>query len=148
MKMIFIMIVSCIVVGTHEPSDLETIRDNYSLAGKNKSLCKEMIDKLKDCKEPVRLAYLGAFQAVWAKHTSNPFEKLKTFRTGKKNIEESVLQSPSNAEIRFIRLSIQLNAPKLLGYSDAIEEDKSFIMNNRSSVKSETLKGMIDECIK
>ena len=147
MRLLFIMILSCFAIGSHTPSEMEIIRSNYSQATDNKILCKEMIEELKNYKEPTELAYLGAFQTMWAKHTLNPFEKLKTFRTGKKNIEESVALSPSNAEIRFIRLSIQLNAPGFLGYNDDVESDRKFIINNRSSIKSETLQKMIDECI-
>ncbi|MFD2603492.1 hypothetical protein [Flavobacterium suzhouense] len=107
-----------------------------------------MIYKLRNDREPIRIAYLGAFQTIWAKHTLNPFEKLKTFKEGKANIEESVAQSPSDMEIRFIRLSVQLNAPKFLGYSNNIEEDKKIIRHCGSEIKSETLQKMINECIK
>lgn len=144
--MLFIT-VSCFAFMSYSP-DMETIRVNYALASGNKALCKEMIKKLKNYKDPVQQAYLGAFQTIWAKHTINPFEKLKTFNTGKENIEKSVALNPSDTEIRLIRLSIQLNAPGFLGYKDNVKEDKKFILDNRTDIKSETLQKMIDECIK
>lgn len=144
--MLFIT-VSCIAFTSYSP-DMETIRINYALASGNKALCKEMIKKLKNYEDPVQQAYLGAFQTIWAKHTINPFEKLKTFNTGKANIEKSVALNPSDTEIRLIRLSIQLNAPGFLGYKDNVKEDKKFILDNRTDIKSETLQKMIDECIK
>lgn len=144
--MLFIT-VSCIAFTSYSP-DMETIRINYALASGNKALCKEMIKKLKNYEDPVQQAYLGAFQTIWAKHTINPFEKLKTFNTGKANIEKSVALNPSDTEIRLIRLSIQMNAPGFLGYKDNVKEDKKFILDNRTDIKSETLQKMIDECIK
>ncbi|RDI14558.1 hypothetical protein DEU42_102255 [Flavobacterium sp. AG291] len=138
----------CSLISVCYSQELEDIRYNYSQAATNKLLCKEMIYKLRNDREPIRIAYLGAFQTIWAKHTLNPFEKLKTFKEGKANIEESVAQSPSDTEIRFIRLSVQLNAPKFLGYSNNIEEDKKIIRYSGSDIKSETLQKMIKECLK
>lgn len=146
MRIFCVLLCSLISVGYSQ--ELEDIRYNYSQAATNKLLCKEMIYKLRNDREPIRIAYLGAFQTIWAKHTLNPFEKLKTFKEGKANIEESVAQSPSDTEIRFIRLSVQLNAPKFLGYSNNIEEDKKIIRYSGSDIKSETLQKMIKECLK
>ena len=147
MKLIVLMLLSCFTLSSHAP-EMESIRINYTQAASNKAICKEMIAKLKNYNDPVQQAYLGAFQTIWAKHTINPFEKLKTFNTGKTNVEESVVQAPSSAEIRLLRLSIQLNAPGFLGYNDNIAEDKKFILDNRSDIKSEALEKVIDECIK
>lgn len=147
MKLIVLMLLSCFTLSSHAP-EIESIRINYTQAASNKALCKEMIAKLKDYNGPVQQAYLGAFQTIWAKHTINPFEKLKTFNRGKANIEESVAQASSNAEIRLLRLSIQLNAPGFLGYNDNVAEDKKYILDNRSDIQSETLQKIIDECIK
>lgn len=146
MRIFCVLLCSLISVGYSQ--ELEDIRYNYSQAATNKLLCKQMIYKLRNDSEPIRVAYLGAFQTIWAKHTLNPFEKLKTFKEGKANIEESVAQSPSDTEIRFIRLSVQLNAPKFLGYSNNIEEDKKIIRYSGSDIKSETLQTMIKECLK
>ncbi|MHA3787813.1 hypothetical protein ACX0HA_06330 [Flavobacterium hauense] len=147
MRLIFFIVLSGFAFGGNI-SEIEKVRVNYAQAALNKALCREMIKKLKDYNDPVQQAYLGAFQTIWAKHTLNPFEKLKTFKKGKANIEESVALAPLNAEIRLIRLSIQLNAPGFLGYNDNIEEDRNFILDNKSDIKSESLQKMIDECIK
>jgi hypothetical protein len=90
------------------------------------------------------MAYLGAFQAIWAKHVWNPLEKLGTFNKGKENIEKAINLSDSDVEIRTIRLSIQINAPKFLGYSNNIDEDKQFIIAKRRSNNSQTLQIIID----
>ncbi|AWH85663.1 hypothetical protein HYN59_11335 [Flavobacterium album] len=129
------------------PSEMDTVRNSYRLAPGDKTVCKEMIALLENRKDAVSLAYLGAFRSIWAKHTPNPLSKLGTFRKGKKNIEAAVAAEPLNIEIRFVRLSVQLNAPGFLGYNDDIDEDKKFIMANRGTITSEVLKSMVDDII-
>lgn len=125
--------------------DLEYVRKNYEKAPKNETLCEQLIKDLSSSQHGVNLAYLGAFQTMWANHTINPYTKLETFNKGKKNIEKAVKSSPQNLEIRFIRLSIQKNSPSFLGYNKNIEEDKTFIKNNLNTIQSTTLKNL---CVK
>ena len=94
------------------------------------------------------MAYLGALQTIWANHTLNPLSKLSTFKKGKKNIEAAIKKEPNNAESRFIRLSVQKNAPKFLGYQSNIKEDVEFIKNNRSQIKSNILNQYIEPLLK
>ena len=120
------------------------LRDNYEKAVSVKKLCETIIRDLKrKPKSNVHLAYLGAFQTIWANHVFNPFSKLKTFSKGKANIELAVKNEDSNAEIRFIRLSVQKNCPGFLGYNDNIEKDKLFLKNHLDEVQPPQLKEMI-----
>jgi len=96
----------------------------------------------------VEQAYCGAFQAIWANHTSNLGEKLSTFNKGKKNIDAAAERSPKDIEIKFIRLSIQKSSPALLGYKDKMKEDRSFILNNKQKITSTLLSTMIDNLLK
>jgi len=129
--------------------DLENIRSNYLKAIANKEICRSMIAQLSKAEiSSTQLAYLGAFQTIWAKHTPNPFSKLKTFNKGKKNIDAAVRSSPSEPEIRFIRLSVQKNAPSFLGYKDHIPEDTSVIESNYKKITSALLKKMITDLMK
>lgn len=132
---------------TPEAYKLEQVRLNYSRAVDDREICSAMIEQLDNSNNPVELAYLGAFRTIWAKHTLNPFKKLQSFNRGKDAIEEAVRQSPENVEIRFIRLSIQQNAPSLLGYRDNIKEDREHIIANRSTISSPTLQRMINDLI-
>src|SRR5690606_30883120 len=94
------------------------------------------------------LAYLGALQAILAKHVFNPISKLNTFKEGKKNIEQAIKIEPDNAELRFIRLSIQKNAPSFLGYRSRINEDIEFIKKNRNLISSDILIENIETLLK
>ncbi len=128
--------------------DLEMIRKNYSQAVTNKTLCKTMISELSAInKNDEYLGYLGAFQAIWANHTINPINKLRTFNKGKKNIETAIKNKPNNLELRFIRLSIQQNVPGILGYNENVSEDETFIRNGLPSIKSNILKQMCQDIL-
>jgi hypothetical protein len=128
--------------------DLEKIRINYEKAVSDKKICQAMIEKLSTSTEDaIHIAYLGAFQTIWAKHVVNPISKLSTFKKGKRNIEEAVKSKPDNVEIRFVRLSVQANCPSFLGYSGKINEDKKMVQVGIQNTKSAILKKMMEALI-
>jgi hypothetical protein len=69
------------------------------------------------------LAYKGAASAMSAGIADGVGDKLSRFNTGKKHLEQAVTMDASNAEIRFIRLSVQLETPFFLCYRSAIDSD-------------------------
>ncbi|MFA4870163.1 MAG: hypothetical protein WC623_18340 [Pedobacter sp.] len=142
-KVLILFIVPICMVFKAKGMELEKIRINYEKAVSDKEICQAMIKQLSTNTDALHIAYLGAFQAVWAKHTINPISKLSTFKKGKKNIELAVKSRPDDAEIRFVRLSVQLNCPSFLGYSNKINEDKKIVQSNIHNIKSVVLKRMI-----
>ncbi len=129
--------------------NLEVVRNNYQLAVKDKDICLSMIQQLENNPESnVHLAYLGAFQTIWANHTFNPINKLCVFNKGKKNIDNAVKLSPNDVEIIFIRHSVQKNCPGFLGYNENREEDETFLSKNRNSITSTTLIKMVEILLK
>ncbi len=129
---------------------LESIRSDYPYAAENKSACNNWLTKLErqNNKTNVELAYLGAFQIMWANHLSNPFDKLATFKKGKANIEKAVQQQPENIEIRFIRYSIQKKCPKFLNYQNNLSTDKSFLTQHKQQVEQKSLNHLIESILK
>lgn len=126
--------------------DIEYLRLNYEKAVADKDLCRKMMDGVVNkIEEPIYLAYLGSLQAVWANHVINPLSKLSTFKKGKKNLEKAVKMRPKDIEIRFLRLSIQENAPAFLGYYQEIKADKEFIKQNQESITSVSLLQLINK---
>lgn len=124
--------------------DINLLRKNLPLAVKDKKICEQMITSLtQNAKTPVEVSYLGAFQTIWANHVVNPITKLSTFKKGTKNIDLAVRQHPNDIEIRFIRYSVQKNAPQFLGYGGAIKSDEAFIQSRYHQVESTILKEMI-----
>lgn len=91
--------------------------------------------------------YLGAVKMVMAKHTCNPFSKMSYFKKGKLLLEQAILKDSSNAELRYLRLSIQLHVPKFLGYHSQIEMDKKFLQHRNGDIKDEKLKKLIIDII-
>lgn len=142
---VIIMIIFLVHMGTSEAQiNLDSLRLAYPQAITNKNLCQKYIEKLEgNSLNPIEIAYLGAFQAIWAHHTKNPMDKLSTFKRGKKNLEAAVAQFPQNIEIRFLRLSIQQNSPRILGYKKNFEEDKRFVLNNTSKIENRNLENLI-----
>lgn len=123
---------------------LESLRLDYPKVISNKELCQSLILDLEKTKiRGAELAYLGALQTIWANHLNNPFQKLSTFKKGKKNIEKAVELNPDNLEVRFLRLSIQHNSPKILGYNNMMKEDKDFIVKNFNHIKNKNLEHLI-----
>ncbi len=79
--------------------------------------------------EPLFIAYKGVAIASLARYATNPIQKLEHFNDGKNLLETAIRLAPQQAEIRLLRLSIQLASPPFLAYNANIEEDKSFIIN-------------------
>ncbi len=131
-------------------SDLDVVRTNYNKVVFDKKLCKVMISELEKTKNnsATHLAYLGALQTIWANHVFSPISKLNTFKGGKKNIEKAIETEPNNLELRFIRLSIQKNAPGFLGYKSNLKEDTEFIKENRNQIESEIVQQNIETLFK
>ena len=131
-------------------SDLNEVRSSYNKAVLDKKLCKKMIEELELSKEKsvIDLAYLGAYQTIWANHVFNPLSKLATFKKGKNNIELAISKEPENVEIRYIRFSVQKNAPSFLGYNNNLKEDRDFLVKNKKNINSDLLQKNIEKLLK
>lgn len=124
-----------------DTTNLDVVRANYYKVVSDKKMCKQMITELEKTKNnsATHLAYLGGLQTIWSNHVFSPISKLNTFKEGKKNIEQAIENEPNNAELRFIRLSVQKNAPSFLGYKSSINEDTEFIKKNTDQISSDIL---------
>jgi hypothetical protein len=94
----------------------------------------KLLEKADLNKDPVLLAYRGASSAASAGSVSGVRSKLAYFNRGKSELEKAVRLKHLDAEIRFLRLATQLNAPGFLGYTGDIKGDKSIIINTLNSV--------------
>ena len=71
----------------------------------------------------VTLAYKGLASCTSADFAIWPSTKWKLFIEGKSRIEKAIKSDPTNPEVRYVRLMVQLNAPAFVGYSDDIDDD-------------------------
>lgn len=106
--------------------DLKTLRKKLVLAidnGNTTDSLYSVLDKLPK-KTPLTTAYMGALDALKAKHSWNPYSKIKYLNTSEKLMQEAVKQDPHNIEILFMRFSIEHNVPGFLGYNKDLVGDK------------------------
>ncbi len=145
MKLGLLLLVLC-YPKSFDTTVLDVVRANYGNAVSDKKLCQQMMAELAQTKNnsATHLAYLGALQTIWARHVLSPVSKLNTFKEGKRNIEQAIQKEPENAELRFIRLSVQKNAPSFLGYKSNVKEDSEFVRKNRRKIASGILQKNID----
>lgn len=130
--------------------DLNTIRNSYKEAAQDSTKLKEYNKQLttvtKDS-NTIFVGYKGAGIALKGRYSKKIKEKKKFFIEGIALLEFAIEKSPNSIELRFIRLGIQENTPKLLKYKGKIAEDKNYILNQFKAVKSLKLKEHIREYI-
>ena len=124
------------------------IRSNYPKALNDKQICNDMITILsKENLNTIEKGYYGAYLVISANHTWNPIDKLNTFKKGKIELENAIKQDSKNVELRFLRLSIQANVPKILNYDQNIKSDLIFIKEHKDKIQSNQLLKMVNEII-
>ena len=113
---------------------------------------KKLIEKstfaYKKTNQPVYAGFLAVGQFFMAKHVFNPFKKLSYFNEGKKTLEYAIKADPKNLEIRLMRLITQEKAPKMLGYTHNIAEDRSFLIKEYKNTSDDDLKMYIKNYLK
>lgn len=83
-------------------------------------------------------AYQGGLIMKKSDFLKTAAKKVEVFKAGHQLLESAIKESPQNVEYRFIRLTIQEHAPKLLKYNKNIEEDKKSIIKGYSKLSSKT----------
>ena len=83
-------------------------------------------------------AFEGALLMKKASKISVPAVKLSTFKKGHKKLESAISNVSSNIEYRFLRLIIQENAPKNLGYHKNISDDVKIIKEGKAGLNKIT----------
>ena len=150
MKLLGLLLSGIFFLTSFNETSLDELRANYTQVVSDKDLCHKMISDLQKIrsKSGIYQAYLGALQTIWASHVFSPISKLHTFKEGRKNIEQAIANEPRNVELRFIRLSVQKNAPSFLGYKSNIKEDITFIKENDHQIESDILQNNIEKLLK
>jgi hypothetical protein len=79
-------------------------------------------------------AYKGTLLMKEASLLQKPKDKLKIFKSGATYLELAIRGDSSNVEYRFLRLTIQEHAPKVVRYHGAINGDSEFIKKHFSKL--------------
>jgi hypothetical protein len=77
---------------------------------------------------PILIGFKAISELMMCNHVSNPLNKLSYFNKGKSLLEKAIEKEPLNAELRFMRFCTQVNTPTILGYSNNILIDKTFLI--------------------
>lgn len=143
MRALLLLFVFSTQFGFAQEALLDSVRKNIPLVFKIESICTSMFEAFESTDisgHNTLLGYKGAVELGMARHDSNPFKKMSYFSDGKKHLEEAISKDHENIELRFLRLTIQVHLPTFLGYSDNIESDKVFVLNNLDKANSEAFK--------
>lgn len=100
-------------------------------------------------KYPFLLAFYGASETLIAKHSYNPYKKVKYLNTGLEKIGKALAADPENLEIRFLRYSILYHLPGILGYGEERLADAVYIVDKlakgeRGNLPSKILQGIVE----
>lgn len=145
MNFIFLFLMLLGSSAANQEPDLSVIRELYKKAAEQEVAGKRLLEVTQnyDIQQPVFFGYKGAGHMMMAKHVINPFSKMSHFNTGKKIVTAAIDKDPGNVELRFLRFSVQAEAPGFLRYNENIEEDKAFLMQEVHHIQNPGLKKMI-----
>lgn len=85
-------------------------------------------------------AYRGAALITKGKFAKGLKNKKQDIVQGAALLDKAVANKPNDLEIRLIRLIIQENLPKIVGYKSNLKEDREMIVNNYASQSNELRK--------
>ncbi|MFL1896171.1 hypothetical protein ACJRPK_10735 [Aquimarina sp. 2-A2] len=141
----------CVVASFNTTEELNVIREAYREISANEETIEEfykLTQETMPSSKPVYRGYHGAALTLKASVAGSIKDKLSYFKEGKKLIETAISEAPANIELRMIRLSVQSNVPRIVGYRRNIEEDKAYIQKNISTVTDPALKKLLNGFIK
>jgi len=74
--------------------------------------------------------YTGTLEALKAKHSWNPYTKVKFVGRSLKTMKKAIDMDKQNMEIRFMRFSIEHFTPSFLGFSKDLNVDRKEIVKH------------------
>lgn len=109
---------------------VSNLRRQYQLAAASKEAGEKFYQLMAayQQQDAVVLAYKAAAEAIRARDASM-FNKLNYVQAAMKQFDQAVKLDADNAEIRFLRLSVESNLPAFLGLSPHVEDDRQFLLN-------------------
>ncbi len=146
----YVLIIVFFISVTGSAQGLKEIRSEYPKAVENSEIATKLdgeLTSVSSSSKPVLLAYKGAILTLKAKFAKSRSDKKEFFKEGVSLIENAKEAESPNIEIRYIRLSVQENSPRFLGYHKNIEEDKQFILKHYAAIASKELKGVLKNFI-
>lgn len=141
---LLLLVVVCCSFRNNDQPDLHVLRRQLMAAIESSKVTDSLYNKLSGIrdKQPIIQAYIGTLRALKAKHTWNPYYKIKYISDAEKDYQAAVAADPHNMEIRFMRFSVEHNVPGFLGYNKNLTADRLEIihqLNNRTGEEDKDL---------
>lgn len=113
-------------------SNMEALRNSYAKANLSNANTEAFINLAEEQpgSDAVTNGYKAAADIMRAKIAKKDRKSL--VKAGATTLESIIKGNPNNIELRLIRLSVQENIPKIVGYRGSIKDDKAFLINNYS----------------
>ena len=130
---------------------MQEVRSLYLNAAADETACNKLIGLLSQNgieSNSLLLGYKGCVTMMKAKYGFNPFSKFSYFKKGKSLLEKAIDHDAQNIELRYLRFTVQINAPGFLGYRKNIPEDKTFLLNSIKNISDEYLKQAVIHVLK
>lgn len=137
--LISILIASQVVFGQ---SSIDKTSFFSAMASSNTRLMDAQLNTLKGFSGNEKEAFEGAMLMKKSGTLSVPAKKLAMFKQGYKKLETAIGHNPGNAEYRFLRLMVQENAPRSLGYYKNIVSDSKMVKESYKRLSTVTQKGI------
>lgn len=115
-------------------ADIEALRNSYAKASQSNANTQSFINlaEKQSSSDAVTTGYKAAAQIMEARITTEKGKRKSFVKSGATSLEKTIKSNPNNAELRLIRLSVQENLPKIVGYRGSLKDDKTFLINNYS----------------
>jgi hypothetical protein len=115
-------------------------RKKYFEAIGNERKIERLLKKLQDIENPsaLLLAYRAACESMMAQFSWNPYIKLAQVTKSFDFFGKAINEDSQNAEIRFLRFSVQHNVPDFLRKNREFEEDKDVLIENFENADFDT----------
>lgn len=97
-------------------------------SGEETAIDQVLADLGKEKQSPRINAYTGALTMKKAGFVKGVKGKVKTFKEGAHLLEDEIKTNPANTEFRFLRLTVQEHAPKILKYNKELDKDKQAVI--------------------
>ena len=134
LQILLILLFSSIAIANAQLStkEITVLKNDLVKAVENTRLTDSLYNKLDKLTNKTALvtAYFGTLEALKAKHSWNPYNKIKYVKGALNKMQKAIDMDRENMEIRFMRFSIEHYTPSFLGFSKDLQVDRKEIIKH------------------
>ncbi|RZL39065.1 MAG: hypothetical protein EOO96_01545 [Pedobacter sp.] len=134
LRVLFLLIFATVQISNAQlsPKEVSVLKTDLIKAVENAKLTDSLLGKLNKLPNKTALitGYCGTLEALKAKHSWNPYNKIKYVKVSLKTMQKAIDMDKENLEIRFMRFSIEHFTPGFLGFSEHLNVDRKEIIKH------------------